>query len=236
MQVHRLDLFDHLSAPLFEGLLGELLRFFAPGGALRPLHQSNIIALAILELIHQFERFGFELFFVLLHNLEFFLRHGDDVADRNLIGLELFSERQHLLDGDRKPEDDVGDLFLPLLDPLRDLDLPLPRKKRHRADLTEIKANRIVGPADRAGGQIDLLFPLLADDLFVDFLDLLDLFDLFVRFDRHPLEPAGLLGVDHFDIHLAEHHHNMVELIGGEHIGRKGVVQFLIREEAFLFA
>ncbi len=54
----------------------------------------------------------------------------------------------------------VRNILLAFFDALRDLDLSFTAQQRHTAHLFEIEPNRIVGPAECAGSEIDLLLVL----------------------------------------------------------------------------
>src|SRR3990172_13075154 len=68
----------------------------------------------------------------------------EEVLHAHLPLLELRAHPEKLLDDGRGPEQSRADLALAGLDPLRDLDLPLPVEQRDPTHLAQIHANGIV--------------------------------------------------------------------------------------------
>src|SRR6266702_8682562 len=146
----------------------------------------------------------------------------DDLADADLALLQPLSEIQDLLDGDGRGEHRGEDLLLALLDALRDLDLALAGEQGDRPHLAQVHAHRVVGLAV-AGVLLLLLLRLL----------------LVLRLGRlwRLVRQLHLLGVvDHLDVVVAEHRHDVVDLLRGDDVGRQGVVHLVVGEEALVAA
>ena len=153
---------------------------------------------------------------------------ADDVLDPDLVLPQLVAEVDDLADGHRGVEDGREDHVLALLDALRDLDLALAREERDAAHLAQVHPDRVValrGVAvddflglgrGRGRGLLAIARPLLLGLLFGDAL----------RSDLHLCR-----GVDDLDVLVAEDPQNVVHLIGG-HVGRQGVVDLVVGEEA----
>ena len=101
------------------------------------------------------------------------------------------------------------------LDALGEFDLALARQQLDRAHLAEIHAHRVVGALGhllaRAGRELGRG----------------GLTDL----------GAGLLrvvGLDHVDAHLGQHHHGILDLLGGHAVGGQRLVQLVVSDVAAL--
>ncbi len=99
----------------------------------------------------------------------------------------------------------TGDLVLPFLDPLGEGDLALTRQEGDAAHLAQIEAHRILGAADGPGRQVDRLGRAVV-------IGLLGWHRLALAPNLRG-EPPRLCGVDDLDVHCAEHHHDVVELV-----------------------
>src|SRR6185436_15973514 len=123
---------------------------------------------------------------------------------------------------------EVGFLFLGelLLVALGQGDLTLAREERDPAHLAQVEADGILGAPDRSGREIDRLGRAVVV-VVVGLRLSLALADL-------GGEPAGLRRGHHLDVHRAEHHHDVVELVERDEVRREGVIDFVISEEALL--
>ena len=165
-----------------------------------------------------------ERLFLLLGGLLF--REVDHVLDRRLVAAQLLAERADLLDREARGEDGGGRLVLALLDALGERDLALAGEQGHLAHLAQVEADRILGAADRAGGQVDpARLRLLVVGLGVGGLG-----------GHLRRQACGLGRVHQLDVHRAEHQHDVVELIERDEIGRQGVVHLVVGEKALLLA
>jgi len=130
------------------------------------------------------------------------------------------------LDGEVGAENGGGHLVLAFFDPLGERDLALAREERDPAHLAQVEAHRIFGASDRARGEIDRLGRAVV----------VVLLGLLLRLPLADLgrQPPGLGRVDDLDVHRAEHHHDVVELVERDEVRREGVIHFVVGEEAFL--
>src|SRR5690606_34048336 len=123
-------------------------------------------------------------------------------------------------------EDRAQNLALGLLDPLGDLHLSLAGQQGDGAHLPQVHANGVAAP-DIGGVLVVLLFLLPA--LLVG-----------IGIDQGGLgiaqkSLAGHLGgVDDGDVVIAEHRHEVVELVRRDHVGREAVVDVVVGQEALL--
>src|SRR6266508_2638371 len=144
-----------------------------------------------------------------------------DLADADLALAEPLAQLEDLADGDRRREDRGEDLLLALLDPLRDLDLALARQEGDRSHLAQVHAHGVVRLA--VAGVVLLLLLLL-------------LVRLLLGLGRLVGELHLLLGAVHdLDVVLAEHRHDVVDLVRAR-VRRQGVVHLVVGEEALLAA
>src|SRR3989441_3061020 len=148
----------------------------------------------------------------------------DDLLDGDVGPPELLAQLAEPLERQVGAEDRVGDLVLAFLDALGQRDLTLAREQGDTAHLAQVEPDGVLGPADRAGREVDRLRPLL-----VWLLGRNSTLDLGGQARR-------LGGVDHLDVHRAEHHHDVVELIERHDVRREGVVHLVVGEEALLLA
>ena len=109
--------------------------------------------------------------------------------------------------------------MLALFDALGDLDLFLAGQQRYGAHLLQVHAHRVVDLAV----QIFALSLRLAIGRFA--------FALFALGNRH-----FTTGIDDLNIHLAEHQHQLVDLIRGHHLRRQNIIDFIIGEKALYLA
>ena len=154
----------------------------------------------------------------------------DDVAEEDFSFVELVAPDDDGLEGQRALAQ-AGDHRLAAgLDALGDGDFALARQQLHRAHFAQIHAHRIVGALGRLLGlglgrrlrrDLDqfaalalLLFGLLAGFLFVVGL--------------------GFLGLDDVDAHLAHHRQHVLDLLGGDLLGRHHRVELFIGDVAAL--
>jgi hypothetical protein len=149
-----------------------------------------------------------------------------DFLDRDVVPAKLLAELAEALEGQVGAEDRRGDLVLALLDALGQGDLTLAREERDPAHLAQVEADGILGAPDRSGREIDRLGRAVVV-VVVGLRLSLALADL-------GGEPAGLRRVHHLDVHRAEHHHDVVELVERDEVRREGVIDFVISEEALL--
>ncbi len=138
----------------------------------------------------------------------------DDLAHANLVLGQLFAEIENVAQRQRIGQDFVDDPILAFFDLLGDLDFALAAEQRHRAHLAQVHAHRIAGLADHVTVDIALSFFLL----FLFFGDILAR-----TAERHPL-----IGVHHFNVHLAKDRHDIVDLIRRHHLGRQHVVDVVV--------
>src|SRR6266511_3871583 len=144
-----------------------------------------------------------------------------DLADADLALAEPLAQLEDLADGDRRREDRGEDLLLALLDPLRDLYLALARQEGDRSHLAQVHAHGVVRLA--VAGVVLLLLLLL-------------LVRLLLGLGRLVGELHLLLGAVHdLDVVLAEHRHDVVDLVRAR-VRRQGVVHLVVGEEALLAA
>ena len=122
----------------------------------------------------------------------------------------------------------LRDLVLALLDPLGEGDLALAGEERHPPHLAQVEAHRVLGAADRARREVDRLRRAVVVVVLRLLLGLA-LADL-------RGQAAGLGGVHDLDVHRAEHHHDVVELVERHDVRREGVVHLVVGEEALLLA
>src|SRR6266511_2072882 len=135
------------------------------------------------------------------------------------LGLLRLAALDHLGGLDRAL--DLGRLLLDLLDPLRDLDLALARQEGDRSHLAQVHAHGVVRLA--VAGVVLLLLLLL-------------LVRLLLGLGRLVGELLLLLGAVHdLDVVLAEHRHDVVDLVRAR-VRRQGVVHLVVDEEALLAA
>ena len=157
---------------------------------------------------------------------ELFLVDVDDLLDGDVVLTELVPQLAEPLEGQVGAEDGGGDLVLAFLDPLGERDLALAREQRDAAHLAQVEPHRVFGAPDWPRRQVDRLGRAVV--VIVLGLGLsLALADL-------RREAAGLRGIHHLDVHGAEHHHDVVELVERDEVRREGVIDFVIGEEALL--
>ncbi len=136
---------------------------------------------------------------------------------------EPVAQRDDFLEGDGGLHDDARHQRLSVFDALGDLDLALARQKGNLTHLSQIHAHRVACAPQDAGLEIGLLLLFL----FLPFDPLLE---------RAVLQSDLLLRIDDLDIHFAEHAHDIVELIGGDHVRGQQIVDFVVGEEPLLLA
>src|SRR5204862_125593 len=213
--------------PLPRGLLA-LLRLLAPARleAELPGLREELVPVAE-EPVHRGEGgddLARQLGFLLLREL--LLVDVHDLLDGDVGALELLAQLAETLEGEVGREDRDGDLVLALLDPLGERDLALAREERHPTHLAEVEPDRVLGAPDGARREVDRLGGPVVVGLLGGLL-------LALAADLGG-EPTRLGGVDDLDVHGAEHHHDVVELVERDDVGRQGVVDFVVGQEAFL--
>jgi hypothetical protein len=160
-----------------------------------------------------------QLLFLFLGGFLFGVVHH--ILDGDKRTTQFVAEDVDLLDGERGRERGARRLVLALLDPLGQRDLALAREEGDLPHLAKVEPHRILGPADRARGQIDASIPRFV------------VVDLGRRLDLGG--KADSLGrVHQLDVHGTEHQHDVVELIERDHVRRQGVVDLIVGEEALL--
>src|SRR5713101_5132104 len=128
-----------------------------------------------------------------------------NLLDGALTAPELLAQLAETFQGEVGRENRGGDLVLPFLDPLGERDLALTRQEGDAAHLAQIEAHRILGAADGPGRQVDRLGRAVV-------IGLLGWHRLALAPNLRG-EPPRLCGVDDLDVHCAEHHHDVVELV-----------------------
>src|SRR5439155_25763323 len=92
----------------------------------------------------------------------------DHVAYRDRAVPDLFSQREDLLDHQRRSRERLRPGALAALDALGDLDFAFPREQRYRAHLAQIHADGIVGLLTNAWRQLQVEDFLALFELFVE--------------------------------------------------------------------
>ena len=147
----------------------------------------------------------------------------DDVAQEDLALVELVAPDDDGLEGERAFAQPGDHRLAAGLDALGDGDFALAREQFDRAHFAQIHAHRIVG----ALGRLLLLgrgerFGLGLDDLYARVLFVVIV--LVGRFFGLAILAFGVLGFDHVDAHLAEHRHDVFDLLRrGGFRGQHGV-------------
>ncbi len=156
----------------------------------------------------------------------------DDVAQQNLGVVQFVAPDDDGLEGQRAFAQARDHRLAARLDALGDGDFALARKQLDRAHFAQVHAHGIVGALDRFGAARRHRRGARRLDEFVPSASLFDglggglgglLFRLF-----------GVLGVDDVDAHFAEHRIHVLDLIGGNLLGRQHRVQFFLGDPAAL--
>jgi len=143
------------------------------------------------------------------------------VLDRDELATQLVAEDADLLDGERRGERGAGGLVLAFLDALGQRDLALARQEGDLPHLAQVEPHRVLRAAHRPRRQVDAP---VGGVILVSLGRRLDL----------GRETDALGRVHQFDVHGAEHQHDVVELIQRDHVGGQGVIDLVVGEEALL--
>ncbi len=165
-----------------------------------------------------------EIRFLLLGELFFVDVH--DFLDGDVVPAELLAQLAEALDGEVGAEDCGRDLVLALFDALGERDFALAREERDAPHLAQIEADGVLGAPDRTRREVDRLRRTVV----------VVLLGLLLRLALADLggQAAGLRRVDDLDVHRAEHHHDVIELVERDEVRREGVIHFVVGEEALL--
>ena len=147
----------------------------------------------------------------------------DDVAEQNLAFVQLVAPDDDGLEGERAFAQPRDHRLAAGLDALGDGDLALARQKLDRAHLAQIHAHRIVGALGRLLG----LGLGLGDGRTVAMAR-----GAASAVAAPSSRLLGLVGVDDVDAHVGQHRHGVLDLLGGDFLGGKHLVQLVIGDEA----
>ena len=154
----------------------------------------------------------------------------DDVAQEHFSFVELVAPDDDGLEGERAFAEARDHRLAAGLDALGDGDLALAGEQLHRAHLAQIHAHRVVGALRRLAG-LGLGRRLgRGFDQFAAFA--LFLFGLLAGVRL--LLGVGLLGLDDVDAHLAHHRQHVLDLLGGDLLGRHDRIELLVGDVATL--
>ena len=159
----------------------------------------------------------------------------DDVAQEDFSFVQLVAPDDDGLEGERALAEARDHRLAAGLDALGDGDFALARQQFDRAHLAQIHAHGIVGALGRlfllGGGErlglgldhlgAGVLVVIVGGGHFVGGLLLAVVF-------------VGVLGLDHVDAHLAEHREGVLDLLGGDLLGRHHGVELFVGDEAAL--
>src|SRR5215831_15778384 len=154
---------------------------------------------------------------------EFLLRVVDQLLDGDQVLAELVAHGADLVEGERGGEDGPRRFVLALLDALGQGDLALAREEGHTTHLAEVEPHGIFRAADGPRSEIDA--PRLSRLVVVG----LGLGGLPGRLRG---KTARLGRVHHLDVHGAEEHHDVIELIQRDDVRGQGVVDLVIGQIA----
>ena len=166
-----------------------------------------------------------EVGFLLLGELLFGIVH--QVLDGDEVLAEVVADDADLLDGQGGREDGTGRLVLALLDALGQRDLALAREEGDAPHLAQVEPDGVFRAPHGARRQVDAAG---LDGLVVVGLGIGGLARGLAG------EPVRLGRVHHLDVHGAEEHHDVVELIEGDDVRRQGVVDLVVGQVALLLA
>ena len=117
----------------------------------------------------------------------------------------------------------LSTLNLPALNALGDLHFPLARQQGNRAHLAQVHAHRVVGLVEGAGGQVEIdVFPALFGLRLVHLVE------------GRLLGGFGARGFQDFDAGVVEHGEQVVEVLGGMHVGGQKLVDLVIKQITLL--
>src|SRR5215470_179521 len=154
---------------------------------------------------------------------EFLLRIVDQLLDGDQVLAELVAHGADLVEGEGGGEDGARRLVLAFLDALGQRDLAFAREEGYTAHLAEVEPHGIFRAADGPRREIDA--PRLGRLVVVG----LGLGGLPGRLRG---KTARLGRVHHLDVHGAEEHHDVVELIQRDDVRGQGVVDLVIGQIA----
>ena len=141
----------------------------------------------------------------------------DDLAYANFMLRQFLAEIEDMSQGQRAGKHFVEDAIFAVFDLLGDLDFAFAAQQRHRAHLAQIHPHRIAG---------------LTDHVVVGVLGLFFLFLVFDQLVACTAQSDPLVGVDDFDVHLAEDRHDIVDLIRRDNLSRQHIVDIVVGQIA----
>src|SRR5580704_4631560 len=152
----------------------------------------------------------------------------DDVAQEDFAFVQFVAPDDDGLEGQRAFAQPRDHRLAAGLDALGDGDFALAREQLHRAHFAQIHADRIVGALGR------LLGFGFGRRLRRDFDELAGLTLFLLRLVLFLLVGLGLLGLDDVDAHLVHDGEHVLDLLGGDLLGRHHGIELLIGDVAAL--